>query len=105
MRDAIIDNLGQEAKSEELLEYRINFAFEFWSGRGFKLSTGFAVTTQKRIVKDVLLHLLTKKAHGNLSFLFGAAYITVMDGAVRAIKEGNGHSSDWDLQFGANREA
>lgn len=101
MKDAIVENLAEEARSPEILEYRIDYAFKFWTDRGFNLSTGFAVNTQRRIVKDVFLHLLTAKAQGNISFLFGAAYMSVMDGAVRALEAGNPKSSDWELLFGA----
>jgi hypothetical protein len=99
-RNSITKALRHESKSRDLLEHRVTYILKFWTNRGFKLSTSFAMETQKRIVKDVFVHILSAKAQANFSYLFGAAYMTVINGAIQAIEAGNS-DPNWQVQFGA----
>lgn len=60
-------------------------------------ATTFSLTIQKRIARDIWLHLLSPKARDNYMFVFSHAYITLLVRLQLARKERVGGAFDYEL--------
>lgn len=60
-------------------------------------STSFSIVVQKRIARDIWLHLLSQKARSNYDFLFNHSYIFVITRIEEAEKIRD--LSDWEIEL------
>jgi hypothetical protein len=70
---------------------------EYWSARtDGPIWTGFAIATQRRIVKDICLHLLSPNAQGNFSFLWATAYASFLNSLTKCDFSRNRELKTWE---------
>ena len=99
MRDKVLDFFkGIEAEGERSFESFIDAPRKVWEPRtSGEIWTGFALQTQRRIVKDICIHLISPNGQGNFAFIWAAAYIETVFNLLQKRLDKNPGREEWEL--------